>query len=317
MKTISEKLSSNRLIALVIAVFVSIGMGAVVGVTVSIIGNFFYLILLFPIGMGFVAGSYLANLVKELKIRRMVETIFLSMLAAVTMYGAYHYGRYAALQVQTSIILFSDLSKAMEDESLNVARTLVDYAMKEETGYSGFGGYMLYKAKEGISIGRSYSNSRLNLGFTFTWLYWFIEFGIILWMIFVMTWKSANALFCEFCKNWYGTEKHLGGTSLRKESLLAAMISRKDFAGLKTLLENHAEIPGVELYEQSCETCDNNVSYLTMRHTYRNSKGIVYFKDVAQYILNPIDNRVLSGEAVPSANLTASYAQGARPTFGD
>jgi hypothetical protein len=267
--------------------------------------------------MGFAAGSFLANLVKELKIRRVVEATFLSLLAAVTMYGAYHYSRYAALQVQTSMMLFSTLSKATEDESLNIARTLVDSAMKEETGYSGFGGYMLFKAQEGVSIGRSYSNNRLNLGFTFTWLYWFIEFGIIQWIIFLMARKSAGALYCELCKNWYGSEKHLGGTSLRKESLLAAMLSRKNYAGLKTLLEKHAEIPGVELYVQSCETCNNNVSYLTMRHTYRNSKGIVYFKDVAQYSLNPTDTALLSGEAVPDAHLTASYAQGARLTFGD
>jgi len=317
MKSIPEKLSRNRFIALIIAALISIGMGAGVGMTVSIIGNFVYLILLFPIGMGFAAGSFLANLVKELKIRGVVEAAFLSLLAAVTMYGAYHYGRYMALQVQTSMMLFSTFSKAMEDESLHIARTLVDSAMQEQTGYSGFGGYMLYRAQEGVSIGRSYSNNRLNLGFTFTWLYWFIEFGIIQWIILLLARKSAGALYCELCKNWYGSEKHLGGTSLRKESQSAAMISRKDFAGIKTLLETKTEIPGVEFYLQSCETCNNNVSHLTVRHSYRNAKGILYFKDVARYSLSPTDTALLSGTAVPDAHLTAAYAQGARLTFGD
>jgi hypothetical protein len=297
MKSNVEKLYDNKLLTLVIAASISIGAGMGVGIVISIVGNFFYLVLLFPLAMGFAGGSFLAKLAKKLRIRKGFEITLLSMLMTLTIYGAYHYGRYVALQMQTSIILYSDFSKAMEDESLNVARTFIDYAMREETGYPGFGGYMLYKAKEGVSIGRFYSSSRLNLDFTLTWLYWFMEMGTSLWVIVRMARKSVDGLYCEFCKNWYGTEKHLGGTSLGKESQLLALISHKDFPGLKTLLENEAEIPSVELYLQRCETCDPNISYLNARRAYSSPRGTVYFKDVAQHILNPIDSRLLSGEA--------------------
>ena len=266
---------------------ISIGTGALIGAVGSIIGNFFYLVLIFPVGMGLIGGSVLAESIKTTKIRKKYQAILLSVLMALTMYCVYHYGRYLALQIQTSILLFSDFSKAMEDDSLKAAKVLVDYVMKKETGYPGLVGYMLYKAKDGISIGRFYSNSRLNLEFIFTWFYWLFEFGISLWVLMRMGIQSASKLFCESCNDWYGKEEHLGGIPSNKEALLLNLINRKDFVGLSKLLEKNADLPSVEVYLQRCESCDKSGSFLAARRTVASSKGTLQFVDVLKTVLNP------------------------------
>ncbi len=149
--------------------------GLILGIAFAVIGSFFYIVFIFPLIMGFAGSRILADAIQRAKIRRIYQVIFMSLLMAITIYGTYHYGRYVALQVQTSIKMFSGLSAATEDKSLKVAKVVVDYALVQETGYPGFVGYMLFRAKEGISIGRIYYSSRLNLGPILTWFYWILE----------------------------------------------------------------------------------------------------------------------------------------------
>ena len=47
-----------------------------------------------------------------------------------------------------------DFHRQQKGKNLRRAKAFLDYALEEETGYSGFAGYMLYRASEGVSIGR-------------------------------------------------------------------------------------------------------------------------------------------------------------------
>lgn len=66
-----------------------------------------------------------------------------------------------------SLKMFPGLEEATEDKNLAIGRAVVDYALKEETGHPGFVGYMLFRAQEGVSIGRLARNNHVNLGVTF------------------------------------------------------------------------------------------------------------------------------------------------------
>ena len=59
--------------------------------------------------------------------------------------------------------------------------------------------------------------------------------------------------FCKSCGNWYGKERHLGGTALANETFLLDLIKQKDFIELGKLMDKNAELPSLEVYFQGCE----------------------------------------------------------------
>ena len=283
----------NFIAATIICVLAS----SLVGMVISVFSNLMYIVFVFPLVMGLANGGLLTDGMQRMKIRKTYQLIFISVLMAVATYGTYHYGRYIGLQVQTSLQMFPGLSAATEDENLRVAKIVVDYAVEEKTGHSGFVGYMLFMAQEGVSISRFYHSSRLNLGPILTWFYWILEFGIILGITISMGKKQAGMPFCEVCGNWYGKEKHLGGTTPANESLLLDLLKQKDFIELGRLIEQNAELPSMEIYFQGCEICKKSNSFLVVRHAFRNSKGVLQFTDAAQISLQPRDSMLLLNQS--------------------
>jgi hypothetical protein len=208
------------------------------------------------------------------------------------MYGMLHYGRYVGFVVSASMEISSGLSEALEDENLSVAKAFLDYALEEETGHSGFPGYLLYRASEGVSIGRLTRTSSFNLGPVLTWLYWLLEFGIILGLTVQRGRKTTRASFCEACGNRYSGERHLGGTASANESFLLELIGQKDFTGLRSLMEPNAELPSLEVYYQGCQVCGKSPSRLVVRHASQGTRGL-QFRDASQTVLHPTESALL------------------------
>ena len=275
--------------------------GVLLGVLASIISHLMYIVFVFPLMIGVIAGGLISNAIRLTKLRKTSQLIVLSLLAAITIYGTYHYGKYVWFQTQASVEIFSRLPQATKEKNYTAATAIVDYALKEETGHSGFVGYMLYKAKEGVSVGRFYQTNRLNLGPILTWLYWLMEFGVILCVPIYMGKKSARMAFCECCGNWYGEEKHLGGTAAANESCLQDLLRKKDFMELGNLLEENAELPSLELYWQGCEVCDQSHSQLVVRRAFQGSRGL-RFADASRTILQPQERVLLLGQSNPMGN---------------
>ncbi|HJR80291.1 MAG TPA: hypothetical protein VJ821_09485 [Anaerolineales bacterium] len=285
--------TASRLKAIIIfpvAVSMIILGGALAGLTTAAIGSLFYIALLFPLGMGFAGGNIVSAVTQLTRLRSARHLILVSFLTALVIYGTYHYGRYLALQVQMSLEIFSDLTTATDEDNLKVARAFVDYALEQETGRSGFAGYLLLRAKEGISIGRFYSQNRLHLGPALTWLYWALEFGIILWVAITVGRKSMRVPVCEACGRPYAKERHLGGTSPANESLLIDLIQRNDVDSLVRLIEPDAGLPSLEVYMQRCEACEKSASHLTVRRAFRGTSGSLQFSDVSKVTMQPVDS---------------------------
>jgi hypothetical protein len=264
--------------------------GALVGIVAAIFSQLVYIVFIFPLAMGVAGGRAISGAIQMAKIRKTSQLIFLSLLATVTLYGTFHYGRYIGLQVQTSLEIFPGLSEATEDKNLSAAKVFVDYALEKETGYSGFVGYMLFKAKEGVSIGRFYHSSRVNLGPVLTWFYWALEFGIILWITIYTGRNLIRRPFCESCGNWYGREKHLGGTAPSNESVLVDLIKQKDFLEIERLLVEDAGLPSLEIYWQGCDVCKKSHSQLVVRRAFQSQKGGLYFTDASKTVLQPLES---------------------------
>jgi hypothetical protein len=286
--------SPRRSVAtLIVMTLLMVVWGLMVGFTVGVFSQLIPVVFLYPVVMAINSGKTIVEALQRTKVRKISQLLLLSLLSAVTMYGTYHYCRYLGFQLQASVEIFEGLSEATEGENLGVTKMFLDYALEEETGHSGFLGYMLYEAKQGVSIGRLSRSSSLNLGPVLTWLYWLMEFGIILGVTIQKGKKVIGMSFCEACGNWYGTEKHLGGTASANESILLDLIRQKDFSGLGTLIEKNAEVPSLEVYFQGCQVCRKSPSQLVVRHAFQNGKGALQFKDAAQTILQPNESALL------------------------
>jgi hypothetical protein len=267
--------------------------GVMTGFAAGVFSHLIYIVFLFPIAMGINSGKLIADVIHRAKVRKTSQLIFFSLLSAVAIYGTFHYCRYVGLQVQTSLEMFPGLSQATDGKNLKVAKAFLDYALEEETGYSGFAGYMLYRASEGVSIGRLFLSSSFHLGPILTWSYWITEFGIIFGITFHKGKKMMGTTFCKFCGNWYSGEKHLGGTAPANESFLLNLIEQKNFIELGNLMEENAELPSLEVYFQGCEVCKQSHSHVVVRRAFQSPRGRLQFRDASKILLQPQESALL------------------------
>ena len=199
--------------------------GVIAGLAFGIVGTFIYLILVFPVMMGSIGGYIINENAKYTKTRNQNFIVLVSFITVLALYVSFHFMRYISLQGMTALQVFGDFS----DKSLEAAKVVIEYALKKETGQSGFIGYILFRAKEGVSIGRIFSSTRLNLGPIFTWIYWPIEIGIIAFITVSTGKKVVKKPFCQSCNSWYTEQKHIGGISASKETELLDLIRQREF----------------------------------------------------------------------------------------
>jgi hypothetical protein len=147
----------------------------------SFIGQWFYLILLFPLGIGFgliAAGVIFGRLGK---MRSPGLACLLGLLSAVVAMLAMHYFDY---------------------------RRLVQDAAPGE-GSTGLFSYLNAAATVGVTINGKGGRGGWNLGYTGTWIYWSLELLVVAVMSTLGMVAGATAPFCSDCNVWK-EEKKLG-----------------------------------------------------------------------------------------------------------
>lgn len=240
--------------------------GIVIGALASLIGRFVYLIVFFPLAMGAAAGVVIKAIAMREKIRSAVVLIAAGVFSAVLIFGSMHYFDYLQFrrdvekQIQADVI--AQEGQAAPSEKV---QAFIDYALTEETGSSGFAGYVLLEAREGVSISRvgtGSSDSGINLG-RLTWLYWLVELVLIGWMSVASSYKLTKDLFCEHCGTWVPEGEHIGGVNPEFFNQALELIKSKDFAELARMLQNDTRLPSVEFYTRTCKTCTTFPFYLT------------------------------------------------------
>ncbi len=252
----------------ILLVLLYLFIGAFIGVGLSIISNIVYLIVLFPIGIGFLGAYFLKDVVKRCRIRSNVIALALSILMGLVIYGNFHVANYFTFQTKANAMLIqkfesnSNTASLTGEEAIALARATTTYALKEETGQSGFLGYMLLEAKIGVTIGKVTSSSSINLGPIFTWVYWLVELGLIIGIMYTSTKNKDSDALCEKCQDWITPKEHLGGVEEENFQKLQDFIAEKDFTAASLLLSPSTGIPSIEVYAKSCScpTCDLKLS---------------------------------------------------------
>lgn len=280
--------------------------GIVIGGLISLIGNFIYLILIFPIIMGVASGAVINSVVTSQKIRSPFVVIVAGLFATLVIYGSMHFADYLqfrnamAKEVQSQVIAEYGEEAPKED-----IQTFINYILVQETGLPGFIGYILLSAREGVSISSvgvgSSNDSGINLG-AFTWLYWLVEMGIIAWASIDPAYKKTRDLFCEHCDTWVAQGDHIGG--IRPESIDQGieLIKRRDFIGLVKMLRNDTVLPSFEFYIRTCKTCNTFPLYLTGFAVSSGKKGQTQSKLFTVQVLNSSERYSLVSEiGMPTA----------------
>ena len=137
--------------------------GAVFGVLVSLLSNLIYVIILFPIGMGWLGGKLVAAAVRAGKIRNPGVAIGGSILIAVVMYGAMWAGEYIQFRNAQAVVTTNAASQAGQGG-------FIDFVSAEDQN----GAAVLQLPALGIKA--------LNLGPVLTWAAWLVEMLLIAWL---------------------------------------------------------------------------------------------------------------------------------------
>jgi hypothetical protein len=149
----------------------SLPAGVLLGFVASFIGQWMYLILIFPLGIGLLLGLAGALGIKVGKVR----SPWLAGLAG------FIGGCVAMISVQ-----------------------FFDY-LRYAAGMTNFFGYIDLAAQHGVTIGRTAPSSTdkgINLGYVGTYIYWFVELLIVALVAFVIMRNTASEPFCTECQTW-------------------------------------------------------------------------------------------------------------------
>lgn len=246
--------------------------GAVVGGAIAFIARWIYLLLIFPALMGFTSGSATTVAIKKGKVRSPLVGLLFGVLAGLMTYGAYHGGEYLLIRQSFAKEIEAELGQDMDPTATN---TLIEAFLQEQTGSSGFVGYLKFSAKQGLSIGRAGSSSDgIPLNETFTWIYWLIELAIIEAISVIMAKSAAQDPFCETCEQWYGQGQRIGTVANEQsEVFLKALEADQVVQAAAHIQPRAATIPHLEVDQRQCPGCHQGEVVLEVQRYSENKKG--------------------------------------------
>ena len=250
--------------------------GVAIGGATAFISKFIYFIVLFPIGMGFATGSVLGFAVKKGKIRSPITALGLGLLGGLVTYGSLMYGQYMNFQKETATIMEREYN--VKDK--NLANEQINTFLQQETGSSGFVGFLKMAAKEGTSISKG--SSKLKLNDTFTYLLWLIELGIVGFLAASIPFAAAKEPFNEDGNEWYGEKKLVGSATEESRDELIRLLNIDDMAGASALLSSQADLPTprINVYSQSCAGVPFSDSVITVSYVSTNAKKQLEVKEI-------------------------------------
>jgi len=275
--------------------------GIVIGGLTSIISNFIYLILIFPVIMGLATGYVVKSVVVSERIRSPFFVIVAGLFAALVVYGSMHFFDYLqfrnALGKEIQAQVIAEYGEAAPKENV---QAFIDYVLVEETGLPGLVGFILLEAREGVSIssvgpGSMSNDSGINLG-AFTWLYWLVEISIIGWASIDPAYKTTRELFCEHCNEWVAQGDHIGGIQPGTVNQAVELIKGRNYVGLAGILRHDTVLPSIEFYTRTCKTCNTFPFYLTGHAISSAGKGQTRSKLFTVQILNSLERQDLTTE---------------------
>ncbi|WP_055075246.1 hypothetical protein [Pseudanabaena sp. 'Roaring Creek'] len=267
--------SSQSISILAVASLVS---GVAVGSSAAFISKFIYFIILFPLVMGFSTGATLGFIVKKTKIRNPMISLGMGLLGGIITYGSLMYGQYINFQQETEKVMLREYNisdKRQVEEQTNAI-------LQQETGASGFVGFVKLSAKEGTTISRG--SSKIKLNDTFSYLLWAVELGIVGFLAASIPFGAAGEPFNEDGNDWYGDKQWVGSVTEESKEELIRFLNTDDISGAAAILclDSELAMPRIDVHIRSCPSAIGSDSVVTVSHVSTNAKKQVESKKLLE-----------------------------------
>lgn len=265
--------------------------GLAIGGAASFIGQFFYLIVLFPILMGTGGGFLQSYAVNRGKVRNPLIAGTFAILMGAIICGTMHGGTYL-----TGKEKFKQASNFTEEE--------LDNLLQDQTGSKGFLGYQKFLAQQGVGI--SYRSSKFELKNEWAWGYWAIELAIISGITAVMAFAAAKEPFCENSDEWYLPMESVGSVPNEESENFLNLIKNENFVKAGALIDPQKQSPVPNLVVQLQRSPGDRLNdlVLTASKTSLDNKGNVSSVEVIKGMISPSQYAQL--EQAVKANLQQS-----------
>lgn len=224
----------------ILPVFLTVA-AVVGGFLLSFVGQWIYLIVLWPAFAGFLI--FLAGIAgaKWAKMRSMSVGVVLGMASGVLCMGVMHY---------------CDYLRAIGE------------APQPDPRLATFWAFMHAQATEGVSIGK---NGWINLGFTGSWIYWILEVLGVGVIAFGGVAASLGEPFCRRCQSWKKAREL--GTVTGKAEEVTELVKQGDVDALVDL-DPTPKAHDLVLTAHVCPTCQDDVDItIKLEEKYKNEKG--------------------------------------------
>lgn len=248
--------------------------GALIGALVSILStNLIYVIVVFPIGMGLLGGMIIAAAVRAGKVRHPGVALGAAVLMGLVIYAAMWTTDF--IQYRGSEVTAANVNPVDVDRFINSE-------LQAKTGQPGFVGFVLLRNQMGEVFGRLPDGSYwINLGPTFSWIYWVIELALIIWMAVILGRKPATVPFCEACQRWLDQPKLVGTLGASRSKEVLGLVDAGNFLKLGEELQSNPALPNIGVFVADCgPDCPEGDAFLAVRRQSRNSNGNTAAKDV-------------------------------------
>lgn len=218
--------------------------GALVGFLAGFIGHYFFVIVLYPIVMGFVIGAAGAFGVKTGRVRRPIVCGIAGLLGSCVSVAVMHFTAYyqfesglknvpqeireVARNLNQAKARLKEFPRDVQDAINKLSR---DEESRRALAVDGLFSFIDYRARQGVEIGRMRRGRKPpNLGYTGSYVYWGCELLVIAGLAFGVMQGASGEPFCARCDNWKSSEPL--GTFHGSHRIVRAALEGGDLAAI-------------------------------------------------------------------------------------
>lgn len=224
-----------------------------VGFLASFIGQWFYLVVLFPFLIGLVLGGVGMAFIKAGKLRNPRLAGIAAVLSGVMAMGTMHYFNYQRTLDAVNKLLPVD--RGVLEDRISFAK------------------YIDIRAKEGVTISRAAHNDKgMNLGYVGSYIYWLVELIVVVGVAWAMMHKTAAAPFCVDCNTWKN-ERRLAEMTVDDEDMAVRAVQEGEVIRLLQCGQP-IQAKGLVIKAAACPHCgaDGEID-ITLDRLTKNAKG--------------------------------------------
>ena len=257
----------------------SVLLGLAMGALAYFISTFIYFIIVFPLVIGFIAAVGFQILIEKSKVRHALAAMGFGIVTGIFLAASFYGTPYLVLRNKVTVNYEEKYQLSPRDASVTF-----DQALEENTGSSGFLGYMKLRATEGDEYSHYLIVNSMPIPlFSFTlkssgaWLYWFLETLLFLFPIAWLGLATGKHPFNAEANEWYSTAStQIGSVRLEdKQNLLSYFLTNDLNAICQSVVpDGQIKHPMIEIHGQYTKTRKGNI-LITLKQTFRKDQSTV------------------------------------------